>query len=212
MESSILYDVASNDVTPAELRRGSLYLTRFEVAKIVGERAVQITNGIINPYAAVGGMAMSSGNLNTESGSNNGSMSRVTSSPALPPAQGSGTISTINLSTVPTAPTLGSAEGRYENCSQASLATLPNAILTGKNHTLAQVVDTTVFHRTNIYETAERCQQGVSLAHDPVMMAKYELIQRRIPMLITRTWPDGWVERVPVSELEFDLAQLELLQ
>lgn len=206
MDTTVSFDCSTGDVTPFELRRGSLYLTRFEVAKIIGERAVQITNGIINPEAALG-----SGLLAAESGSNNGSMSRVSSSPALPPSQASaGSMAALNLSSAAGATSLET--GRYENCTQASLSTLPAAILKGKNHTLAQVVDTTVHHRTNIYETAERCQQGVSLSHDPVMMAKYELIQRRIPMLITRTWPDGWVERVPVSELEFDLAQLELLQ
>eukprot|EP00744_Colponema_vietnamica_P014761 GILI01020665.1.p1 GENE.GILI01020665.1~~GILI01020665.1.p1 ORF type:complete len:209 (-),score=42.25 GILI01020665.1:58-684(-) len=206
---SMVEDAASHEITPAELRRGSLYLTRFEVAKIIGERAVQITAGMINPYAAVGGSAIAA----AETSSQTGSMSRVTSSPAIAPSQGSATnMAAINLAGNPAAPTLGSAEAHYENCSQASLATLPATILTGKNHALSQVVDTTVYHRTNIYDAAEKAQQGISLTHDPVMIAKYELIQRRIPMLITRSWPDGWVERVPVGELEVDVAQLELLQ
>lgn len=201
-------DVSSQEITPPELRRGSLYLTRFEIAKIVGERAVQITAGMINPYAAVGGAAAA-----TETNSANGSLSRVTSSPALAPSPSAGTnMAALNLAGNPNAPSLGAADAHYENCTQASLATLPSAILTGKNHTLSQVVDTTVYHRTNIYDAAEKASQGISLTHDPVMIAKYELIQRRIPMLITRSWPDGWVERVPVGELEVDLAQLELLQ
>ncbi|KAK7200442.1 DNA-directed RNA polymerase I subunit [Novymonas esmeraldas] len=109
----------SSTVTPFAERRSGLYLTKFEVARVIGERAKQIASG-----AAV---------------------------------------------SLPTA-----AAGR------------------------------------DAVETAERCSDPRSLAVDPVMMAKYDLIQRRIPMLVRRTWPDGAVETIPVSELMVDVTMLDL--
>lgn len=106
-------------VTPFAERRSGLYLTKFEVARIVGERAKQIASG-----AAMSLPATTSG-------------------------------------------------------------------------------------RDSV-DTAERCSDARSLAVDPVMMAKYDLVQRRIPMLVRRTWPDGTTETIPVSELMVDSTMLDL--
>lgn len=109
----------STKVTPFAERRSGLYLTKFEVARIIGERAKQIANG-----AAISLPATTSG---------------------------------------------GDAA-----------------------------------------ETAERCADPRSLAVDPVMMAKYDLVQQKIPMLVRRTWPDGTTETIPVNELMVDMATLDL--
>lgn len=109
----------SVQVTPLSQRRSGLYLTKFEVARIVGERAKQIANG-----AAL----------------------------SLP----------------------SSSAGR------------------------------------DAMETAERTSDPRSLAVDPVMMAKYDLVQKRIPMLLRRTWPDGSVETIPVKDLMVDITMLDL--
>ncbi|GET89104.1 hypothetical protein, conserved [Leishmania tarentolae] len=109
----------STTVTPFAERRSSLYLTKFEVARIIGERAKQIASG-----AAM----------------------------ALP----------------------GTASG------------------------------------LDSVETAERCTNPRSLAVDPVMMAKYDLLQSKIRMLVRRIWPDGTVETIPVNELMVDVAMLDL--
>jgi hypothetical protein len=50
----------------------------------------------------------------------------------------------------------------------------------------------------------------LSLASDPVMMAKYELVEKKIPMVLRRTWPTGRVENIPVNELEVDVSLLDL--
>ncbi|KAG5502742.1 hypothetical protein JKF63_04509 [Porcisia hertigi] len=109
----------STVVTPFVERRSGLYLTKFEVARIIGERAKQIASGTALSY-----------------------------------------------------PT--STSGR------------------------------------DSVEVAERCANPRSLAVDPVMMAKYDLLQRRIRMLVRRTWPDGTVETIPVNELMVDTVMLDL--
>ncbi|KPA79400.1 hypothetical protein ABB37_05249 [Leptomonas pyrrhocoris] len=109
----------TSTITPFAERRSGLYLTKFEVARIVGERAKQIVNG--------------------------------------------------------------------------TAISLP-ATTSGRD----------------AVETAERCSDARSLAVDPVMMAKYDLIQRKIPMLVRRTWPDGMTETIPVRELMVDATTLDL--
>ncbi|KAG5476877.1 hypothetical protein LSCM1_05209 [Leishmania martiniquensis] len=109
----------SSVVTPFVERRSGLYLTKFEIARIIGERAKQIVSGTAIP-------------------------------------------------------TPSSAFGR------------------------------------DSLETAERCTNPRSLAVDPVMMAKYDLLQRRIRMMVRRTWPDGTVETIPVNELMVDVTMLDL--
>ncbi|KAG5477138.1 hypothetical protein GH5_04220 [Leishmania sp. Ghana 2012 LV757] len=109
----------SNVVTPFVERRSGLYLTKFEVARIIGERAKQIASGAAMPVPS---------------------------------------------------------------------------------NTLGR----------DAAETAERCTNPRSLAVDPVMMAKYDLLQRKIRMLVRRTWPDGTVETIPVNELMVDVTMLDL--
>eukprot|EP00796_Vickermania_ingenoplastis_P003718 gene3718-2617_t len=110
-------------ITPEEERRSTIFLTKFEVTRIVGERAKQIVNG--------------------------------------------------------TAPRVFS-----------------HGSLTSANKDAA--------------EAAERCPDAFSLAVDPVMMAKYDLIQGKIPMLVQRTWPNGDVENIPINELQVDPLVLDL--
>ena len=156
METSTTIDATSFTVTPFNKRRGPLFLTKFEIAKVVGDWAVHIANGVYDET----------------------------------PSQGT----LLANSTVGHAP---------------SVAPLPPSVATGRNHVLAQVTNTTVFHNLNIKEAAERCQQGVSLAHDPVTMAKYHLLQKRIPLIVRRAFPDGWVEHVPLADLEVDLTWVD---
>ncbi|KEG13404.1 putative DNA-directed RNA polymerase subunit [Trypanosoma grayi] len=59
-------------------------------------------------------------------------------------------------------------------------------------------------------ELAERCADPYSLSVDPVFIAKVDLLQGRIPMIVRRTWPDGWTENIPVSELLVDKAMLNM--
>ncbi|KAL7701736.1 RNA polymerase Rpb6 [Lotmaria passim] len=121
LDAEVAKSVAAYSIkaTPFAERRSGLYLTKFEVARIVGERAKQIANG-----AAVSLPATTSGR--------------------------------------------------------------------------------------DAADTAERCSDPRSLAVDPVMMAKYDLVQRKIPMLVRRTWPDGTTETIPVNELMVDLTMLDL--
>ena len=156
METSTTVDGSSFAVTPFSKRRGPLFLTKFEIAKVVGDWAVHIANGVYDDSASSGSLL------------------------------GSGTV--------------GHAP---------SVAALPSSIMTGRNHALAQVTNTTVYHNTNIKETAERCQEGVSLAHDTVAIAKYHLLQKRIPLIVRRAYPDGWVEHVPLSDLEVDITWVD---
>lgn len=105
-------------ITPVSERRSSAFLTKFEVTRIVGERARQIVNG-----AAI---------------------------------------------------SLPSGTGRDAS------------------------------------EYAERCTEPLSLAVDPVMIAKQDLLQRKVGMIVRRTWPDGTVENIPVNELFVDATMLDV--
>lgn len=108
-------------ITPPDERKTSIFLTKFEIARIIGERAKQIANGTaVKSYA---------------------------------------------ISHTP-----------------------------GKDS----------------FETAERCTDPYSLAVDPVMMAKYDLVQGKIPMIVQRTVPGGRVENIPISELHLDPLMLDL--
>ncbi|ORC91862.1 putative DNA-directed RNA polymerase subunit [Trypanosoma theileri] len=108
-------------ITPVEERRSSVYLTKYEVARIVGERARQIVNGT---------------SMFLHNRSNAGERSAL--------------------------------------------------------------------------ELAERCTDPHSSLVDPVFIAKNDLLQGRIPMIVRRTWPDGRSEYIPVSELLVDKAMLDL--
>lgn len=107
-------------ITPLSERRSSIFLTKFEIAKIVGERAKQIVNGTASKFFL----------------------------------QGS----------------------------------------SGKDAA----------------EIAERCTDPFSSALDPVMMAKHDLVQGKIPMIVQRTWPNGNVEYIPINELQVDPLMLDL--
>jgi hypothetical protein len=49
-------------------------------------------------------------------------------------------------------------------------------------------------------------------ASDPIRLAKNELVHKRIPYIIRRTFPDGvHVENIPLVELEIDRALLKLI-
>lgn len=107
-------------ITPPSERRSTIFLTKFEVARIVGERAKQIVNGTASKMVTHGN--------------------------------------------------------------------------SGKDAA----------------EFAERCSDPYSLAVDPVMMAKYDLVQGKIPMIVQRTWPNGDVENIPINELQVDPLNLDL--
>nr|CCC94629.1 putative DNA-directed RNA polymerase subunit [Trypanosoma congolense IL3000] len=108
-------------ITPAEKRRSGVYLTKYEVARILGERARQIVNGT---------------SLVLDSNSHRGEMSSL--------------------------------------------------------------------------EIAEGCTNPYAAAVDPIYISKVELLQKKIPMIVRRIWPDGWCENIPVSELLVDKALLNL--
>lgn len=107
-------------ITPLSERRSSIFLTKFEIARIVGERAKQIVNGTASKFFLHGS--------------------------------------------------------------------------SGKDAA----------------EVAERCTDPFSLAVDPVMMAKYDLVQGKIPMIVQRTWPNGSEECIPINELQVDPLLLDL--
>lgn len=124
IRSDIIYQIGDSSapcsVTPISERRSSIFLTKFEIARIVGERAKQIVNGTASKFFFHG---------------NNGK---------------------------------------------------------------------------DAAEVAERCTDPLSLAVDPVMMAKYDLVQGKIPMIVQRTWPSGEVEHIPINELQVDPLLLDL--
>lgn len=123
IRSDILSDGTSGHsftITPPSERRSTIFLTKFEIARIIGERAKQIVNG--------------------------------------------------------TAPKMVSYE----------------------------------YSGRDAAEIAERCSDPHSLAVDPVMMAKYDLVQGKIPMIVQRTWPNGDVENIPINELQVDPLNLDL--
>ncbi|CCW63465.1 unnamed protein product [Phytomonas sp. EM1] len=107
-------------ITPRDQRKSSLYLTKFEIARIVGERAREIVSGTAIKFSN-----------ETESG-------------------------------------------------------------------------------LDVHTIAERCQDPYASSVDPVMMAKMELLQGKIPMIVSRTWPDGTREVVPVKELLVDHTLVDL--
>lgn len=141
------------EVTPKKLRRGSRFLTKYEIAVIVGERAKQIASGIITTLDP---------NLLSQRAK---SQSSIGSSPALMPQH-------------------------------------PPR----KSDRAWALYDT----QSNVHEVAEKATNPLSMAVDPVMMAKHELVQKRITMLVRRQWPDGHVEYTPVNELEVDETWLDL--
>lgn len=108
------------DITPPSQRRSTIFLTKFEVARIVAERAKQIVDGVAQKMFSHG--------------------------------------------------------------------------VTGRDSA----------------ETAEHCTDCYSLAVDPVVMAKYDLIQGRIPMFVQRIWPNGDIENIPINELQVDPLLLDL--
>lgn len=146
-------------ITPKCERRSSLFLTRFEVAKIVGERAKQIgsnamlsaTNQLLIAAAAGlhGSQQLSNGGMTPER-----SQSSVTGTPVQPWRR------------------------------------LPE--------------------RSQVFQLAERSTNPLSRVIDPVMMAKHELVEKRISMVLKRTFPDGRCETIPVQELEVDRTMLDL--
>lgn len=59
-------------------------------------------------------------------------------------------------------------------------------------------------------ELAERCSDPYSASVDPIFIAKKDLLQGKIPMIVRRTWPDGRTENIPLSELLIDKAMLNI--
>ncbi|EPY20162.1 DNA-directed RNA polymerase [Strigomonas culicis] len=112
LHSSVSQEGDRLAITPIEERISNPYLSKFEVAKIVGERAQQIVNGSLLSFSS-------------------------TSTP----------------------------------------------VLTGG-------------------------RKGEDL--DPVTLAKQDLVNRRIPFVVTRTFPDGRKEHIPLSELLIDVPSLDL--
>lgn len=138
-------------ITPQEERTSSVYLTRFEVAKVVGERAKQIASNAMLSAT----MMMSSNVLN----------------------------------------------GTPERSQPVSLSGTPV-----QQHPWRSRLE----QRSQIFQLAEKCSNPTARALDPVMMAKYELVEKRICMVIKRMFPDGRCETIPVQELEVDPCLLDL--
>mmetsp|Transcript_41757 Transcript_41757/g.48403 ORF Transcript_41757/g.48403 Transcript_41757/m.48403 type:complete len:159 (-) Transcript_41757:96-572(-) len=136
---------AAISITPKGERRSSLYLTRFEVAKIVGERARQISSNNMLDLASCGSY------------------------------EGSGLPLTRRTSSEPAAQKWNRPVGR----SPAFIA-------------------------------AEKATNPLSRVVDPVMIAKHELVEHRIPLILMRKFPDGRCEYIPVRELEVDETLLDL--
>ncbi|RNF04076.1 putative DNA-directed RNA polymerase subunit [Trypanosoma rangeli] len=65
-------------------------------------------------------------------------------------------------------------------------------------------------HERSALELAERCSDPYSLSVDPVFIAKMDLLQGRIPMIVRRAWPCGAIENIPVSELLIDKVMLNM--
>ena len=148
---------SSTRITPLNERRGSLFLTKFEIAKVVGERATEISSGKLDAFSR-------------------GASHTGTPTLSFSEARGGGVV-----------------DGRQgANLLFAVGGEQPNGATT-----------------TKIVEIVER-STGDSLVHDPVLMAKYELVQRRISLIVQRRWPDGHVENVPLDELEVDQCWLDL--
>lgn len=140
-------------VTPKEDRISSLYLTRFELAKVVGERAKQIgSNALLTPSFSSAAAFQSPDRL-----------------------------------------------GRTSSGSSTAVGT-PVAHQRGWNRA----------DKSPIFNIVERSNNALARAVDPVMIAKYELIERRIRMILKRSFPDGRVEYIPVNELEVDPTMLDL--
>ncbi|KAF8298522.1 putative DNA-directed RNA polymerase I subunit [Trypanosoma cruzi] len=59
-------------------------------------------------------------------------------------------------------------------------------------------------------ELAERCSDPYSSSVDPIFIAKMDLLQGRISMIVQRTWPNGKIENIPVSELLIDKTMLNM--
>jgi DNA-directed RNA polymerase subunit K/omega len=140
-------------ITPKDERRSGLFLTRFEVAKIVGERAKQIAS---NAMLSASTMLMSSSNGGGATPERSQSVS-VSGTPVQQPSW-----------------------------------------------------RTRLPERSHVFQLAEKATDPTARAVDPVMMAKYELVEKRITMVIKRTFPDGRCETIPVQELEVDPCLLDM--
>ncbi|KAG8346030.1 putative RNA polymerase Rpb6 [Trypanosoma vivax] len=124
MRSDLISSEAGADavsVTPLSERRSTPYLTKYELARIVGERARQIVNG-----------------------------------------------TSVFL--------------RDQSCAD----------------------------ERSVLEMAERCVDPYSPLVDPIYIAKIELLQGRIPMIVRRTWPDGLTENIPLCELLVDRSMVDI--
>ncbi|RNF10382.1 putative DNA-directed RNA polymerase subunit [Trypanosoma conorhini] len=108
-------------ITPVQERRTSAYLTKYEMVRVIGERARQIVNGT-------------------------------------------------------------------------------SVLLSGRSRV----------NERSALELAERCSDAYALSVDPIFIAKMDLLQGRIPMIVRRTWPNGSMENIPVSELLIDKVMLNM--
>ena len=168
MESRLVLnddDGESITITPPSERRSGIFLTRYEVARIVGIRAQEIASGKIytaDPVAVLGG---------TVAFEDDGVSNGTSATGGLSPLQGP---------------------------SRSGIRT----------HRRTQQHGDGELHF--IFDVAERATNPLSLAVDPVMMAKHELFGKQIRMIVQRQWPHGRKENIPVSDLEVDETWLDL--
>lgn len=151
MEIELLRDATVHSITPKHERQSSLFLTRFEIARIVGERAKEISINALMPLLPTSTSTPDVGLSPQASSTDRGASS--------PPNQ------------------------RWKR---------------------------SLLDRSSIFTAAERETNPTARSVDPVMMAKYELVEKRIPMILKRTFPNGREECIPLHELEVDITFLDI--
>jgi DNA-directed RNA polymerase subunit K/omega len=170
MESRVVISNADGKhltITPRENRRSSLFLTRFEVARIIGVRAQQIASGNVYQEDPVQTLH----NEDEDDGLHSDGRSNASASS---PFQGP-----FGRSRFPRHGSSTCGEDRHR--------------------------------LVNMFDVAERAKNPLSLAVDPVMIAKHELVAKQIRMIVERRWPNvEEPEVIPVSELEVDESWLDL--
>lgn len=162
-------------ITPRSERRSSDFLTKYEVAKVIGERARQLAAGA-RPFAF-------------DAGRRKESSSGVA-------AAASGLAPSLTPLSIASFGSVGSSSGgdHFHQLQQARCAAIASQ-----------------YAATGSQASTSSNIGSVMLSTDPVMIAKYELLDGCIPFLVRRSFPGGHMEDIPVNELRVDPAMLDLV-
>ena len=224
-------------ITPKSERRSSRYMTKFEMARVIGERAKQIAGGSIDltnqpvSSALLRKGAKKSSKLAAKRKKDETAVDESPSQMASYPSMNSNPDPRSHFQLGAT-PVLSAIDVQQRQQGGVNISTsfdmdlmddldLGTAVTSGdssdqKNGDALAAKKASVGENDKKSTTLAIVQQAQNATNpydksiDPVMIAKYELVQRQIPFVVRRTWPSGYKEHIPVKDLEIDLLWLDL--